>query len=370
MTDIIHFTTVHRRADTRIRYKEATTLAELYPSRVALYVQDGLGNEVDDSGLLIVDTGRRPTSRIWRMFLGTLRMYKAVLKANPTISHFHDPELIPAGLLLHWAGIKVIYDIHEDVPKQILTKTYIKPAWLRVWLAKIIEVIEAYSVKRFAMAVPAVPSIANRFPEEKTCVIRNVPKLELLTVYKNIQKPTDRFVISYAGSLNQARGIEDLVSAMDLLPDGFELQLLGPWHQSTLQKRCEQHAGWRYCKYLGQVPHSEVGKYIQQAHLGVQLVHDVANYRGGLATKVFEYLALGIPTLMSDTAERRETYGSLTLYAKPADPEAIAAKILDIRDNYHAFVKIVDDQHAHILKNYSWDAEACKLKLLYDELLD
>lgn len=109
---------------------------------------------------------------------------------------------------------------------------------------------------------------------------------------------------------------------------------------------------------------------MQQAHLGVQMVHDIDNYRGGLATKIFEYLALGVPTLMSDTAERRATYGDLTLYAKPADPEAIADRILEIRDNYASHVARVQDQHAYILEHYSWDAEAQKLRGLYDRILD
>lgn len=370
MTDIIQFTTVHKRTDTRIRFKEASTLAEFYPGRVALFVQDGQENEMDESGLRIVDTGPRTASRLKRIVAGTWRMYRAVRAARPRVAHFHDPELIPAGLMLQLSGVKVIYDIHEDVPNQILCKTYIKPAWIRPVLARVIGALERFAVNRFAMAVPAVPSIAERFPDDKTCVIRNVPKLDLLMAHTRVEKPRDRFIVSYAGSLSQARGIEDIVAAMDLLPDGFELHLLGGWSHDSLHQRCRQHPGWRRCTYHGQVPHSQVGHYLQQAHLGVQMVHDIDNYRGGLATKIFEYLALGVPTLMSDTADRRAAYGDLTLYAKPADPGAIADRILEIRDNYPAHVAQVKDQHAHILEQYSWDAEAAKLRALYDRILD
>lgn len=369
MTDIIQFTTVHARTDPRIRYKQATTLAELYPGRVALYVQDGLGDETDPSGLRVVDTGPICKSRIKRILSGSWRMYRAVLSSKPKVAHFHDPELIVAGLFLQVSGIKVIYDIHEDVPKQILCKIYVKPAWLRPLLARCVAALERFAVGRFSMATPAVQSIADRFPKDKTCVIRNVPKLELLTAHIGNEKPTDRFIVNYAGSLTLARGIGDLVAAMDLLPDGFELHLLGSWQPQSILEECQNHPGWRRCTYFGHLPHSEVGAYLQQAHLGTQMVHDMANYRGGLATKVFEYLALGIPTLMSDTVERRATYGSLTEYAIPADPQAIADAILKIRDNYPLYVERVVNQRDHILETYSWSSEAIRLENLYNRLL-
>lgn len=369
MTDIIHFTTVHKRTDTRIRFKQASTLAEYFPGRVALYVQDGLGDEIDESGLHIVDTGPRIKSRLKRFLWGAWQMYWAVRKARPKIAHFHDPELIPAGLLLRLSGVKVIYDMHEDLPNQVLCKPYLKPRWVRPVLARFIASIEAFAVKQFTMAVAAVPSIAERFAPEKTSVIRNVPKLELLTAHVGVDKPSDRFIVSYAGSMSEARGIEDLVAAMDLLPDGFELHLLGSWAHPTLYERCQRHPGWRRCTYHGHVPHSQVGQYLQQAHLGVQMVHDIDNYRGGLATKVFEYLVLGVPTLMSDTAERRKAYGNLTEYAKPADPRAIAKRILEIRDSYPVHLKAVENQRAFVLEHYSWDAESQKLRSLYDRIL-
>ena len=256
MTQIIHFTTVHPRTDTRIRFKQATTLAHLYPGEVSLYVQDGLGDEVDPSGLRIVDTGPRVASRIRRMVMGTWRMFRAVRRAKPMVAHFHDPELIPAGLMLRLSGVKVLYDIHEDLPKQILSKQYLKPSWVKPVLAQCLTWVEAFAVSRFSMAVPAVDSIAKRFAEEKTCVIRNVPKLDLLMAETGVEKPADWFIVSYAGSLTEPRGIADLVAAMDLLPDGFELHLLGSWNPEALHATCQNHPGWRRCTYHGRVPHS------------------------------------------------------------------------------------------------------------------
>lgn len=370
MYEIIQITTVHHRHDTRVRYKHSSSLAEFYPNKVALFVQDGLEDEIDQSSLFVHSVGPMVKSRLRRFFIGSIKMYRAIKSHKPKIVHFHDPELIPLALVLKLHGILIIYDIHEDVPKQVLAKQYIKPMWIRYVLAKFIQITEYIAVRLFDLSMPAVESIAQRFPSKKTCVIRNVPKISSTVPNASVERDDNKFVINYAGALTHARGIGDLVNSMDLLPDNFELHLLGPWHPEEFFDECRQMKGWQKCVYYGRVPHPEVSKYIQRANLGVQMVHDIPNYRGGLATKVFEYLVSGIPTLMSDTEERRRVYRDLCEYAQPSDPEQIANEIFKIQKNYEKYVESVKSKKKFIIDNYSWESESAKLRKMYDELLE
>jgi hypothetical protein len=139
---ITHLITVHTRTDTRIRVKQAASLAAETGSRVALFVQDGQGMEKDKTtGVEVVDTGPRLSSRPLRMTLGAWRMWRIVRRARPEVAHFHDPELIPVGVLLKLSGVKVIYDVHEDVPRQILGKFYLS-AVIRKPVALAMEALE------------------------------------------------------------------------------------------------------------------------------------------------------------------------------------------------------------------------------------
>jgi hypothetical protein len=106
---------------------------------VTLIVADGLGEEIRN-GVRFHDVGPKTGGRFARMTGTTSRVYQAALALRPDIVHFHDPELIPAAVRLKQAGIKVIYDVHEDMPRQILAKHWIPvpsvrwcPAALKRW---------------------------------------------------------------------------------------------------------------------------------------------------------------------------------------------------------------------------------------------
>jgi len=66
-------------------------------------------------------------------------VYKKAKEINADIYHFHDPELMIVGYLLSKVqGKRVIYDVHEDVPRQIMSKTWI-PKSLRFMISKTVE---------------------------------------------------------------------------------------------------------------------------------------------------------------------------------------------------------------------------------------
>src|SRR5438445_7916118 len=113
---IVHFTSVHPANDTRIYYKECKTLASV-GYKVSLIVSDT--PPIKDKSINIVSVNYKAGNRLARMLVTTFKIYRECLKWNADVYHFHDPELIPIGLLLKLRGKKVVYDVHEDVPRDI-----------------------------------------------------------------------------------------------------------------------------------------------------------------------------------------------------------------------------------------------------------
>ena len=141
---IIHLTSAHSRYDTRIFVKMFSSLAN-QGHDVSLIVADGKGDEIK-SGVKILDVGL-VTNRFYRFFFTILKVYTKAIKLNAKVYHFHDPEI----LLISWmlklnSQADIIYDVHENVKKDILGKAWI-PLFFRRFISVLFVLIEKLALK-------------------------------------------------------------------------------------------------------------------------------------------------------------------------------------------------------------------------------
>src|SRR3954462_2341395 len=122
---IVHITTQHRPLDVRIFQKECRTLAA-HGFDVQLLVAEPPSEPVDGVHFrkLRQSASTFRPGRIWQRLQSA---YRAAAKLGADVYHFHDPELIPIGLLLKQSGARVIYDVHEDAPQEALSLNKDRP---------------------------------------------------------------------------------------------------------------------------------------------------------------------------------------------------------------------------------------------------
>jgi hypothetical protein len=101
------------------------------------------------------------------------------------------------------------------------------------------------------------------------------------------------------------------------------------FHPPTLEAEISALPGWRRVRYLGQVPRDEVRRVMSGGRTGLVLNHPTLNYVDAYSTKMFEYMALGIPVVCSNFPLWTEIVSGADcgIAVDPHDPQAIAAAI-------------------------------------------
>jgi len=364
MSNICILTTVHPPFDVRIFYKEGKTLVRAGYD-VTLIAQHNRNKIVDGVKIIALS---KPRTRFIRIFGLSWRVFRLALGQHADVYHFHDPELIPIGIVLRLLGKRVIYDVHEDVPKQILNKDWIGNIYIRKFVAFIINIIEQIGTFFFNRIVVATSDIARRFPKSKTVILRNFPILELIDNTVPINYKKNKSVIIYAGGLTKIRGIKEIIQAMEYIGDRAELWLLGKWENEKFKKECENLIGWKYTKYLGLVPLEKVFQYMKIADIGISIFHPVKNYLTGLPVKAFEYMACSLSMVMSDFSYFQKYFRECAIFVSPYNSKDIAEKVLYILDNPDEAEELGKKGRKLIEEKYSWEAESKKLLRMYEKL--
>lgn len=364
---VSHLTSVHTRYDTRIFLKECTSLA-IHGFNVSLVVADGKKNE-KKYGVDIFDVGVSK-GRLDRVRNASNRIFQKAIELNADIYHLHDPELIPIGLKLKKLGKKVIFDAHEDLPNQILSKHYISPL-VRKPLSTIVRIIESRACSRLDAIVAATPFIRDKFIKinKNTVDINNYPKLQ---EFNNLSTDNKREgQVCYIGGIADVRGIVEIVQAMELTNNKSSLKVAGSFIDKSLEPKVKAMTGWEKTDYLGFVGREEIKKTLSESIAGLVTLHPTLSYIDSLPVKMFEYMSAGIPVIASDFPLWRSIIDAAQcgICVDPLEPQEIADAIDYLVDNPDRATNMGKNGRIAVLEKYNWTIEEKKLFKLYDELL-
>ncbi|WP_018996452.1 glycosyltransferase family 4 protein [Hirschia maritima] len=368
--NIVHMTSVHPRYDSRIFVKECQSLARA-GYKVSLVVADGLGNEKKE-GVEIVDVGK-PKNRFERRRTTTKKVLEASLELAPDILHFHDPELIPAGVKAKRMGKLVVFDSHENVSKQIMAKSYI-PKLFRGVVSSVYKAYESNAVTKLDFVVAATPSIAEHFRKLGVAseAVSNFPIMDEL-VDDDFDWAKKGQTVCYIGGVTKVRGISELVSSKSWLPKAVSFEIGGPIAGPAYEDELKILVSQKKIKninFLGRMSREEVKELFRKSMVGAVTLLKTPNHYDAQPVKLYEYMSAGLAVIASDFPLWREVVegNECGLCVDPSNEKQIADAISKLISDPEYAQKLGENGKRAVANKYNWSNEEETLLKIYKNL--
>jgi glycosyltransferase involved in cell wall biosynthesis len=365
---IVHLTSAHERFDIRIFFKMCKFLGK-YGYDVTLVVADGEGYELRD-GVKIVDVGKNLGGRTSRMTTIVNKVYLKAKELDADVYHLHDPELMRIGNKLKRLGKSVIFDAHEDLPKQILSKSYLNK-FLKGSLSKIFAGYEKYSCSRYDYIITATPSIRDKFSSinPKVVDINNYPIIGEFALKHDWKNKTN--AACYVGAISAIRGIREVVKAMEYVNNG-KLNLIGKFSEKTIKNEVSKYPGWKNVDSKGYLDRQSVAAMLGQSIVGLVTFLPAPNHMDAQPNKMFEYMSAGLPIITSNFPIWRQVVegAQCGLCVDPLNPHAIAEAIQYLLDHPAEAEQMGKNGVRAVENKYNWPIEEKKLLKIYKDLLN
>jgi glycosyltransferase involved in cell wall biosynthesis len=367
MTKVAHLTSVHPTFDVRIFQKECKTLLDAGYD-VTLITPHGKDETVDG---IKIKTIQKPSNKLLRILTSGWRVFRAARNENARLYHFHDTELIPVGFLLSLLGKPVIYDMHEHMPGFLLTKEWI-PAPLRKPVSSAFRLLERLTLNNFHV-IFAEKSYADDYQwVKRRTIILNYPLADQLLKVEaeKFAEPT----VGYVGDVNESRGAVITTEALAILSKRGKAPhwLCIGRIQDSLKTRLQQMAQDSNLNidFRGYMVSKEAHLLVAKTHIGLAVVERIPNNTGSLLTKLFEYMALGMPLITSDFPLYKKLIEGVGcgLCVAPEKPEELADAIAYLLSHPAEAAEMGKRGRDAVKTNYNWNTEAQKLLEVYKTL--
>jgi glycosyltransferase involved in cell wall biosynthesis len=301
--------------------------------------------------------------------LAAAKAARLAIRRRYAVVQVHNPPdfLVAAALVPRALGARIIFDIHDLAPDMFNMRfegsrgargaDRILRAIERTAVAVADEVLTVHEPYRQEL-------IDRGAPPEKVSVVLNTLDERLIPESERHEEP-GRFIVSYHGTVTPHYGVELLVGAAALaLEDVPEVtvEIYGRGDSVPVVRRRAQELGiadrvrvhdeWR--------PQRQVLETVQNASVGVVPNLPTRLNRFALSTKLFEYVALGVPVVCSDLATLRAYFSrDEVLFFRPGDERSLAGALTEVaRDPDAAHARAAAARARY--EDYRWPVNAAR----------
>jgi glycosyltransferase involved in cell wall biosynthesis len=368
------------------RVSRATRVAQSqgYEVDVVATRQPGEASEETIEGVRII---RLPVAHtmggtFWRvaseyvlfLLLAAVKLARLARNRRYAIVHVHSPPdfLIAAAVVPRLAGSRLILDIHDLSPDMFhmrfegrrgagVADRFLRAIerWASGFADSVITVHEAYARELVTRGVP---------PEKLTVVMNSVDEGSLPITGTASH---EGFRVVYHGTVTPPYGLELVVEAVAQLGGrvpGLRLDVYGTGDSVDAARKRSAALGIAELVHFTDryLPHAQVLEHVASADVGVIPNLPTRLNRFALSSKLFEYVALGVPVVSADLPTIREHFDDDEVrFFRAGDLDALAEALLEVASD-PAAARLRAERALERYEAYRWPRNAAK----YAHLLD
>ncbi|MBF9297137.1 glycosyltransferase [Mammaliicoccus sciuri] len=323
---------------------------------------------------LVVAAGMIKFKKIRKWFINGAIITRMIVKGyiqNADIYHANDLNTLPQAIVCSKLRLKpkpLIYDSHEVQSD----RTGYNPKTIKSIESFMLKFVDQMIVENHTRAkynediYGFYPKTLYNYSEKY-----NIEEKPQINLHKKIGINEDEKILLYQGGLQQGRGLELLIEAMDEIEEGHLLFIGGGKLTQSLKEQAEASKQADRIHFLDKVPFQELPSYTREAYLGFQVLQNICfNHYSASSNKLFEYMMAHVPVISCDFPEIKkvveETNTGLVVDSHNASEIANAVNQLVKDTNLRNQLSENTKQAKEI---YNWNNEKSKLLEVYNQFV-
>ena len=307
---------------------------------------------------------------IWRILITSPYLLLYCIWLRPAIIHVYVPEFVPFAFIFRLLGAAVIYEVQENLFKKMHLKRFNRGYLLE----QAFRWFDALA-RRYFFLIFTEHGYLDTYTNltKPHTVIYNYPLLSFLEPFRHPYQPNPaQPTFFYIGWLSFERAFDTLIGGLARLkqtyPD-FTVHLFG--RQTFSIADLEQLPAYTNVRdnlrFHGYADQRDAFPYAAHATVGLALLKPVGDYPESYTTKMFEYMALGLPVITSDfplyqdVVERHRCGFCIS----PADPVQLADALTYLIEHPDEARVMGERGRLAVEQYYNWATEAQKLLQFY-----
>lgn len=292
----------------------------------------------------------------------TLRLFFLLFRL-PTdyISSVDVDTLLPCLLVSKLRAKKCVFDAHEyftEVP-EVVNRPGIKKIW---------SILSNFLIPKVDLAYTVSQSLQVLFTQQYKTEFHLIRNISVSTPL--LANLSDKHILLYQGALNEGRGLEALLIAIQPLEE-VELWIAGEGDLSKELRTLATELKINHkVKFLGYLLPKDLRLLTSKATIGINLLENKGlSYYYSLANKTFDYIHAGLPAIHAKFPEYERLNAQYAIASLVSDlsPTTLQSTILQLINDRSYYLKLRNNCIA-AAKVLNWEEEEHRLVDLYRQL--